>query len=49
MNIFARAAGFSRPRLGKQTLVSLLSLALFFAPFPNKWSRLTDGYKRILI
>src|SRR5260370_38162373 len=31
VNIFGRAAGFSRPRLGKQILVSPLSLALLFA------------------
>ena len=36
MNIFGRAAGFSRPRLGKQSLVSLLSLAfLLFAIWPQ--------------
>jgi hypothetical protein len=34
MNIFGRAAGFSRPRLGKPSLVSLLSLALLFATWP---------------
>jgi uncharacterized membrane protein YgcG len=38
MNIFARAAGFSRPRLGKQILVSLLSLALLFATWPQNLS-----------
>ena len=36
MNIFARTAGFLRPRLGKQRLVSLLSLALLFAAWPQK-------------
>ena len=36
MNIFGCAAGFSRPRLGKQSLVSLLSLAfLLFAIWPQ--------------
>ena len=35
MNTFERAAGFSMPRLGKQTLVSLLSLALLFATLPQ--------------
>ncbi|MGB9203537.1 MAG: DUF3300 domain-containing protein, partial [Terriglobales bacterium] len=34
MNIFGRAAGFSRRRLGKPSLVSLLSLALLFATWP---------------
>jgi hypothetical protein len=34
MNIFGHAAGFSRPRLGKHSLVSLLSLALLFATWP---------------
>ena len=38
MNIFGRAAGFSRPRLGKQILVSLLSLALLFATWPQNLS-----------
>ncbi len=35
MNIFVRAAGFSIPRLGKQSLVSLLSMALLFATWPQ--------------
>ena len=35
MKIFERAGGFSRPRLGKQILVSLLSLALLFATWPQ--------------
>jgi len=35
MNIFGRAARFSRPRLGKQTLVSLLFLALLLAAWPQ--------------
>jgi hypothetical protein len=34
MNIFGRAAGFSRPRWGKQILVSLMSLALLLATWP---------------
>ena len=34
MNIFKRAAGLSWPRLGKQMLVSLLSLGLLFAAVP---------------
>jgi hypothetical protein len=39
MNIFGRAARFSRPRLGEQILVSLLSLALLFATWPqNLWA-----------
>jgi hypothetical protein len=35
MNIFERAVGFSRTRLGKPSLVSLLSLALLFAICPQ--------------
>jgi len=35
MNIFERAAGFSKRRLGKQILVSLLSWALLFATCPQ--------------
>ena len=38
MNIFGRAAGFSRPRWGKQILISLLSLALLFATWPQSLS-----------
>src|SRR6202140_2533233 len=39
MNIFERAVGFSRVRLGKPSLVSLLSLALLFAICPqNLWA-----------
>ncbi len=38
MNIFGRAAGFSRPRVGKQILASLLSLALLFATCPPNLS-----------
>ena len=36
MNIFGRATRCSKPRLGKQILVSLLSLALVFATWPQK-------------
>jgi hypothetical protein len=43
MNIFGRAAGFSRPRLGKQVLVSLLSLALLFATWPQNLSAYQDA------
>jgi len=42
MNIFERAAGFSRPRLGKQIPVSLLWLVLFFAAWPQKVSVAQD-------
>ena len=35
MNIFGPAAGFSKPRLGKQISVSLLSFALLFATWPQ--------------
>jgi hypothetical protein len=42
MNIFGRTAGFSRPRLGKQILVSLLSLALLFATWPQNLSAYQD-------
>jgi hypothetical protein len=35
MNIFRGAARFSRPRLGKQVLVSVMSLALLFATWPK--------------
>jgi hypothetical protein len=38
MDIFKRAAEFSRPRVGKQTLVSLLSLALLLAAWPQRLS-----------
>ncbi len=34
MNIFGRDAGFSRPRWGRQILVSLMSLVLLFAAAP---------------
>ncbi len=36
MNIFGRAPRFSRPRLGRQILVPLLSLPLLFATWPQK-------------
>jgi hypothetical protein len=36
MNIFRRTAGFSRPRLGDWSLVSLLSLTLLFATWPQE-------------
>ena len=35
MNIFRRSTGFSGSRLGKQILVSLLSLGLLFATWPQ--------------
>ena len=39
MNIFGRAAGFSRARMGERSLVSLLSLALLIAIWPqNLWA-----------
>ena len=43
MNIFGHAAGFSRPQLGKQVLVSLLSLALLFATWPQNLSAYQDA------
>jgi len=43
MNIFGHAAGFSRPRLGQQILVSLLSLALLFATWPQNLSAHQDA------
>jgi hypothetical protein len=42
MNIFGRAARFSRPRWGKQILISLLSLALLFATCPQSLSAYQD-------
>ncbi len=42
MNILGRAAGFSRPRLGKQILLSVLSLALLFASWPQSLSAQQD-------
>ena len=35
MNIFGRAAGFSRFRSGQQILASVLSMALLFATLPQ--------------
>jgi hypothetical protein len=43
MNIFGHAADFSGPRLGKQILVSLLSLALLFATWPQNLSGYQDA------
>src|SRR5208337_4986613 len=43
MNIFGRAARFSKPRLGKQILVSLFSVALLFATWPQKLSACQDA------
>jgi len=43
MNIFGRAARFSKPRFGKQIFVSLLSLALVFATWPQQLSACQDG------
>jgi uncharacterized membrane protein YgcG len=43
MNIFERATRFSMPRLGKQILVSLLSLALLFATWPQDLSAHQDA------
>jgi uncharacterized membrane protein YgcG len=42
MNIFRHDKGFSRPGLGKQILVSLLSLALLFATWPQNLSANQD-------
>src|SRR5271170_5778096 len=40
MNIFGHAAGFSRARMGGRNLISLLSLALLFAAWPqNLWAQ----------
>jgi len=38
MNIFRRDAGFSRPRWGRQIIVSLMSLVLLFATWPENLS-----------
>lgn len=35
MDVFKRAAGFLRPHLDRQISVSLLSLALLFATWPQ--------------
>ncbi len=43
MKIFGRAAKFSRPRLDKQTLVPLLSLALLLATWPGTLSARQDA------
>ena len=43
MNILGFAAGFSRPRLGRPILVSLLSLALLFASWPQSLSAYQDA------
>jgi uncharacterized membrane protein YgcG len=43
MNIFGPAAGFSRPRFGKQISVSLLSLALLFAVWPQNLPAYQDA------
>jgi len=43
MNIIGRAAGFSRPRWGAQTLISLLGLALLFAIWPQNVSAYQDA------
>ena len=43
MNIFERAAAFSRPRRGKQIPVSLLSLALFLAACTQRVSASQDA------
>ena len=46
MNIFGRAPGLSMPRLGKQILVSLLSLAFLFATWPQKLAAYQDAQTR---
>ena len=43
MNIFGRAAGFSRPRWGVRILISLLGLALMFAIWPQNVSAQQDA------
>ena len=43
MNSFERAAGFLRPRLDRPILVSLLSLALLFATWPQNLSAHQDA------
>lgn len=43
MNIVERAAGFSRPRWGKQILVPLLSLVLLCATWPQELSAYQDA------
>ena len=43
MNIFGRAAGFSRPRWGVQILISLLGLAMLLAMGPQNVSAYQDA------
>jgi hypothetical protein len=43
MNIYERAAGFSGSRLGKQILVSVFSLALLFATWPQNMAAYQDS------
>src|ERR1700736_3304589 len=43
MKFFGPAAGFSKPRLGKQISVSLLSLALLFAAWPQNLPAYQDA------
>jgi len=43
MKSFGRAIGFSRPGLGRQVLVSLMSLALLFATWPQNLSAYQDA------
>jgi hypothetical protein len=43
MNIFRPATGFSVPRLGKQVLVFLMSLALLFATWPENLRAYQDA------
>src|SRR5467141_3755842 len=43
MNIFGPAAGFSKPRLGKQISVSLLSLVLLFTAWPQNLPAYQDA------
>ena len=42
MKIFGRVVRFSKPRLGRQTLVILMSLALLFATWPQNLSAYQD-------
>ena len=42
MNMFGRAVRFSTPRLGKQSLVSLLSVVLLFVVWPQRLSAWQD-------
>jgi hypothetical protein len=43
MKVFERAAGLLRPRLGEQILVSVMSLALLFATWPQSLSAYQDA------